>query len=613
VLRSGYGIFSAFVVFLLVRSSPLLALPVEELDPNREWRLKDLNISGNQKIGSSELQDALSTKPRPWYAPWRQRPVFDPAVFTSDLERIVGFYKDKGFFEAKVSHDLDVDEKEGLITAKIFVTEGEAVRVTQLSVEISDVPELKPETAALLAKAPLQEGNNFSVDAYQRTETELKEFLYDKGRALVQIERKAEIILEKHEARVFYTIRAGPECRLGPTSVEGLKDVQEYVVSRELAYRPGDPFSGKALRETERNLRELDLFSVIAIDPQPSATDPSAVPVRIRLEEKPPREILVGLGYGTEDQLRGQFRWRNNNWLGGARRLELAVKASFIKRELDLQFLQRHFLGLNNRFVVDLGPRQFDEPGYFLNSARLQPRIERKFSDHFTGFVAYRGEYDQLSNVPSASLQELGRFAKKGFLSALSLGFLLNEANDALNPTRGWVLSFLGEQVGGFLGGRYDFFKLLGEVKGYYPLAEKTVFASRLKLGFAEPLHHGEEVPIFERFYAGGSNSVRGYGRSRLGPLSRSDDPLGGRSLIEGSFELRQQLTEKVGGAVFIDFGQVSLHSFDVPIDNLKFAAGFGVRYTTPVGPMRFDLGFPFQKPPGDRPWQIHFSIGQSF
>ena len=139
------------------------------------------------------------------------------------------------------------------------------------------------------------------------------------------------------------------------------------------------------------------------------------------------------------------------------------------------------------------------------------------------------------------------------------------------------------------------------------------MFASRLKIGFAEPLHGGEEVPIFERFYSGGSASVRGYGRSRLGPLSTSDDPLGGRSLIEGSFELRQQFTEKIGGALFVDFGQVSLRSFDVPVDDLRFSAGIGGRYTTPAGPVRLDLGFPFRPPNGDRAWQIHFSIGQSF
>ncbi len=611
-VASGCVAGTALLAFLLLGSSPLLAIPVEELDPNREWRIKDLNISGNNQIGSSELQDVLSIKTRPWYAPWQSRPVFDPAVFASDLERIPRFYQDKGYYEAKVTHDLSVDDSEGLVTVNLEVSENDPIRVGQISADIVDAPELKPELQALLKKLPLREGEIFAVDAYQRSESQIKEFFYDKSRAAITIQRKAEVILDRHVANVSYILNAGPETQFGATTVEGLKDVEESVVLRELTYKPGEAFAGTKLRNTEKNLRELDLFSQIVIEPQPSLPATS-VPVKVRLEEKPPREIKIGIGYGTEEQLRGQARWRNNNWLGGGRRLEVGVKASFIARELDFHFLQPHFLGPNNRFIVNAGPQQFDEPGYFLDALRLQPKIERKFSDHLTGFLAYRVEYDRLSKVEPATIQVLQPFEKKGLLSGLSAGFLWNNANDPLNPTSGWTLSFLGEQFGSFLGGKFDLYRLLGEARGYYPLAEKTVFASRLKLGFAEPLHKGKEVPLFERLYAGGSDSVRGYGRSRLGPLSTSDDPLGGRSLIEGSFELRQQFTDKIGGALFVDFGQVSLRSFDVPIDNLRFSAGFGVRYTTPVGPVRLDLGFPFRPPNGDRAWQIHFSIGQSF
>jgi outer membrane protein insertion porin family/translocation and assembly module TamA len=600
------------VVFFLRYSSLSLAMPVEELDPNRGWRTKDLIISDNKEIGSSEVEDVLSTKTRPWYAPWRARPVFDPAVFASDLERIVKFYQDRGYYETKVTHDLAVDDQDGSVAATIYVTEGEPIRVAKISVEIVDAPELKPDVDALLGRLPLREGQLFAVDPYQRTEVQIRDFFYDKGRAAIAIQRKAEVILDRHVANVSYTLNAGPQTQFGTTTVEGLKNVEESIILQELTYKPGEQFSGTALRTTEKNLRELDLFGQIIIEPQPSLPD-TAVPVKIRLQEKPPREIRVGLGFGSEDKVRGQIRWRNYNWLGGARRLEVGAKASFITRELDLQFLQPHFLAPENRFMITFGPQQFDEPGYLLNATRLHTRLERKFTDRFTGFLAHRLEYENLSEVPDASLLALGPFDKKGLLSGLSAGFLWNNANDLLNPTSGWTLSFAAEEVGGFLGGRFDLYKLQSDVRGYYPLAETTVFASRLKLAWAEPLRSDEDVPLFERFYAGGGNSVRGYGRSRLGPLSTSDDPLGGRSVIEGSFELRQQFTEKIGGAVFVDFGQVSLRSFNVPVDNLKFSAGFGVRYTTPVGPLRLDIGFPFDPPRGDRSWQIHFSIGPSF
>jgi len=286
-----------------------------------------------------------------------------------------------------------------------------------------------------------------------------------------------------------------------------------------------------------------------------------------------------------------------------------------------------------------LTPQQLDEPGYLLNMTRIQPRFDRTFTEKFTGFVAYRLEYDQLSKVSPETIQALQgvttsasppsplsllfpppvmppprEFIRKGVLSGLSLGLLWDGTDDPLNPSRGGVTSFTAEQVGGVLGGDFNFYKLQGEGKVYHRLTEEMVLAGRLKLGFADPFNGSmSEVPLFERFFAGGSNSVRGYGRHRLGPLSASDDPFGGRSLIEGALELRRQFTTKIGGAVFLDFGQVSVRSFDFPIDNLKYAVGFGVRYTTPAGPLRLDLGFVLEPPRGDQSWQVHFSIGQFF
>jgi outer membrane protein insertion porin family/translocation and assembly module TamA len=603
---------SVFLLLALFWLEPLPAIPVEALDSAREWRVKDVIITGNEKFSTGELEEILTTKTRDWYAFWRSRPVFDPAAFAADLERLARFYQAHGYYEAKVSHDLEVDREEGLVVAKIMIHEGEPARVGRISLELVDAPELKPELEALLPKLPLKEGEIFSEVAYQLTETGLKAFLYDRSRARVEVQRKAEVILERREARVFYTVKAGPETRFGSTTIQGLKDVSEEIVSRELTYKPGEPFSGQALRESEQNLRQLDLFSLIRFELENRPQDPTIVPIDVQLAERPPREIRVGIGYGTEDQLRGQLRWRHNNWLGGARKLEIGAKASFIARELELSFVQPHFLGAKNRFLLNLKPHQLDEPGFFLNATRLQSRIERKFTRNLTGFIGHRVEYDRLDDVSSVTIARLEDFEREGVLSGLSMGLLWNKADDPLNPTKGWTLSFAAEQVGGFLGGDFSFYKLQGEAKGYYPLAAKTVFASRLKLGFADPFDGGKEVPLFERFYAGGSASVRGFGRHRLGPLA-GDDPLGGRSLIEGSFELRQQFTDTLGGALFIDFGQVSVRSFKLPMDDLRFAGGFGVRYATPIGPLRLDIGFPFRPPRNDASWQIHFSVGQSF
>lgn len=616
-------ILANFIALFLICATAL-AIPVQSLDTSRDWVIKGLDLKGNKHFSSGDIEEILQTKTRPWYTPWRERPRFDPETFAADLQRVERFYQSKGYYEARVSHDLEVDEERQLVTPTIIVEENAPVTLKQLSIQVTDHPEMQAELEALRPEFSLKPGKTFTEEDYQQTEARIRDFFYDHGRAHVKIARKAQVFPDERQADVSYSVAAGPPTVFGETRIEGLDKVTQSVVVRELDYKPGETFSGKALRDTRRNLQQLDLFGEIAVEPDTADESATVIPVVARLKEKPPHEIKIGIGYGTEDQLRGQVRWRDNNFFGGARQLEIGAKVSFIAREIDARFVQPHFLGQNNRFIATLGPKQFVEPAYTLNLTRFQPRFERKFSEQFSAFFGYRIEYDDLTKFSKAIFSFpnparrhghiLDDFPTHGWLSAFGLGALWNTTDDKQNPTRGWSHSLLFEQAGGPWSGSYDFYKITGESKYFYPLAERTILASRVKVGFADNFDGSKEVPIFERFFAGGSSSNRGYGRNLLGPLSPHHDPIGGKSLLEGSVELRQlQLYKQLGGVLFIDFGQVSLHKFDPPVKDLKFAAGFGFRYPTPIGPVRLDFGFPFQPRERDRSWQIFFDIGQSF
>ena len=138
--------------------------------------------------------------------------------------------------------------------------------------------------------------------------------------------------------------------------------------------------------------------------------------------------------------------------------------------------------------------------------------------------------------------------------------------------------------------------------------------AARARAGIADAFGQSDDVPLFRRFYAGGINSTRGYARWMLGPLSDKDDPVGGRTLVEGHLELRTPIWRDLGGVVFLDVGEVRRQAYRLSASDLQFGAGVGVRYHTIVGPLRLDLGSPFpQAPRGEPSWQIHFSIGQAF
>jgi len=266
--------------------------------------------------------------------------------------------------------------------------------------------------------------------------------------------------------------------------------------------------------------------------------------------------------------------------------------------------------------------QQDEEDAYTLDRTRVSPRLEWQPTRTVTTYAFYRGEYDSLGSVNPTILHNpkfAGYAPRNSLLSGFGFGGDWNGADDPLDPRRGWVASAVVEPVGGVLGGDVSLIRGVGEARFYQPLPFDVFLATRIRVGAEDPTDGSHEIPLFERFYAGGVNSVRGYGRYDVGPRVHDvvrgggNDPIGGRSLLESSLELRRPITEELSLAVFADTGLVSLKTLDYPLGDLQVGAGFGLRYRTPVGPVRVDLGFPADRRSGDAAWQVDFGVGQAF
>ena len=605
-------IILSFWLLGFLGNNPVYAVPLAELDDTKEWRVDQIVVSGNKLISEAEVRDEILTKARPWYQFWSPRPVFDPVTFEADLERLRRFYEARGYYHAVVAHDLLVDEADSLIEIALRIEEGPPVLITAIDVRVvGELPET--ERPALPETLPLKRGEIFQEAPYLQAEQMLREVFLRKGYAHIESKRRAEVNVDDRQAQVEYTITPGPPAVFGATEIRGVDSVERYLIERELAYRPGESFSSEKIAATRARLLGLDLFSSVRVAPAPTTGKPTVVPMSVEVVERPYREFKIGAGYSTEEEFRGQVEWRHLNWLGGGRRLAVQGKYSAIVESGAVELIQPHFLTPTSKAVLNLKYEKEEEDTFDRKLGRFAPRVDHQFSPSLSGFVGFRVEYDNLSNIAPATVRALGGVREEGILSGPAIGLVWNTRDSPFEPKNGEVLSLTFEQAGVIWGGDYRFFKITGEAKKYYAIGWDTVFAARLKLGLGDAIGAKDRFPIFERFYAGGENSVRGYGRRRLGPLSDSDDPLGGLSLLEGSVELRRPIWRDLAGAVFVDFGQVALRPFDVRIANLNFSAGFGLSYKTPVGPVRLDVGFPFQKPPNDRPWQIHFSIGAFF
>ncbi len=590
------------------------AVQLDALDPAAEWRLADLDFRGPRALSAATLRDAMVTQARPWYQAWRfwrPDPPFDPIAFREDLERIRRLYRNHGYYETAVHHDIELPADGNAVRAVVYVEEGPPVHVASIEIRYQGVPVPPPEAARIRAGLPLDDGDVFAQPEYAAGEAYLRTWFRDRGFARVTVDRRAEVDVGARTAVVSYAVDTGLPSVFGDVRVVGTETVDPAVVRRELAFRPGQPFRQQLLDETRDRLVALRLFRSIRIQEDPG-TDPR-VGVRVRVVEGPSREVRLGLGYDTEEGVRGLATWRDYDFFGGARQLGFTARASLLRRTFVADFLQPHVPTRTARTRLVASHDQEDEETYTNDRSRLSPRLEWQVRPWLAAYAFYRIEYDSLSDVNEIVRRAFPAIAPDhGILSGLGFGADLHATDDVVDPTRGWVASTSVEPVGGVLGGDFSFVRMIGEVRRYQPLVGRLGLALRGRLGAAEPTGDDEDVPLFERLYAGGINSVRGYERRHVGPLI-GDDPLGGRSLIEGSVELRHPVTERIGAAVFLDAGRVSAASFDWAPDDLRYGAGVGVRYRTPVGPLRLDLGFPFDPPADDAAWQVHVSIGQVF
>lgn len=575
-------------------------------------RLGKLRLRGNDSISRRKLVAEMNTQPRPWYRFWAKRPKFVVEDLRSDVERLERYYEANGRYQTKVRYAIVRRADNTRVDVDIDIAEAEAIPVGQLRlVDEANEPISLPED--LVAALPLRVGEAFNEAAYRDTEVLLREGLRDRGHARARVTREATIDVGGRSADVVYHIAAGPECVYGTVEIEGTKNVAPYIVERELDLEAGQPFRPQQLIDARDRLLELGLFSSVQILAADSELDNPVVDLLVRVEERPFRDIRVGVGYGSEDEFRAQFRWANRNWLGGGRRLSFDAKYSSIETSGIATLVQPHLFSPHLRGIVEAGHDQLDEDTFLLNETRIRPRVEWRLSSKLVLWGGYRLARIQLNNFDAETADALGGIRRRGYISGPIVGLVRTSLDDALDPHRGGVVSLIAEQSGLWWSGDFDYYKLSAEMKRFYPIPGAVTFGMRAKIAVVDDLDSHLDVPLHERLFVGGDRSVRGYGRHRLGPRSSTDEPLGGQSAIEGSLELRRRIWEALGGAVFFDFGEVSTQPYRYLRDRFELAAGFGITYATPVGPLRLDLGIPFDPPGDDQAWQIHFSVGQFF
>lgn len=607
---SSYVRLVLFAALLMLLPAPAWALRLDQLKPGKTYRIDRIVLSGNHAVSDSDLLAQMTTKARPFYLVWQKRPDFDSDVFAEDLKRLALLYRSHGYFQAHLNYDLKVNGD--LITPEIKITENHPVHVQQVRVMVNR--HRLPPRSPLYARLKVKPRSAFDAAAYQDSEQIVRDYYLNEGYAHATAQRWAEVNVSEDAVRIWYFVQPGVKGVFGKTTVVGNKEVARRIITRELDYTPGQPFSQTQLDASRDRLLKLGLFSVVRLTPHLNKKNPRVVPIHLTVRERPRHSIDIGGGYNTQSQFVANFAWHDMNWMGGGRQLTATVRYSNIDSYARITLTQPWLFNLRaTSGILNFGEDIQQVPPYTLFGTRFLPSIRYAFSEKTRAFIGYRLEYDKLTSVDYQVVNELGGLRMSGVVSGPEAGFTSDTTDDLFNPTRGYVLDLEAMQAGEIFGGDYDFYRFWGQIKHYHLLGWNTVLATRLKMGTGDSFGSLINYPLFYRFFIGGEGSVRGWRYWMLGPHTPDNTPIGGLSDIEGSIELRRPLWQKLSGAAFVDFGQLSTHAYDIPISDLEFSAGPALSYATPVGPVRIDLGIPFQKPRDQYQWQVYFSIGQYF
>ncbi|HVO32257.1 MAG TPA: outer membrane protein assembly factor BamA, partial [bacterium] len=454
----------------------------------------------------------------------------------------------------------------------------------------------------------------------------LTERYSDDGYAFANIYPLTDTNEEKKTIAIVYSVQKGQKVYIERINVRGNSITRDKVVRRELLINEGDLFNGTRLKQSKENLTRLGYFEDVTFSTPRGSKDDQMV-LNIDVKEKPTGIFSVGAGFSSAENFVFTAQIQKNNFLGYGYSISAAANVSSLQQRFDLQFLDPFFFDTDWTAGVDLYNRQLvyrsytrvDRGGDLSFGHYLDPRREAHVS------ATYRLADTKVQDVATALRPIFGR---PGLTSSVVGTVSWDKRDNRLFPTKGFLASASAEYAGGPLAGDLDFVRFTYNARGFYPVGiEAFQPVVRANATFGQIFTtNGTPIPIFEKFTAGGINSVRGYVLNSLGPSIRvmgTGDPqapdqkfvVGGNELAILNLELEFPIIKpaQIRGVVFYDMGNALQAGQAVTFGDLRRSYGFGVRWFSPIGPLRFEWGFPIERHSDEAPRQFEFTIGSFF
>ncbi len=602
-----------------------------KVDEGNRVRIHEIKFEGAHHLEPSKLRRVMQTKQQWLFSFITGAGNLDREVLKSDIERLTAYYYDNGYIDVKIDEPVIERTDDGLVIT-IKLDEGAVYTVGDVKV----AGDLLPDNDELLKDIHMKSGETFRAGQLREDISYLTEEYGDRGYAFVNVTPDTAVNPTTRTVDVTYQVGKGPEVSFNRIEITGNTKTRDKVIRRELRVQEQQRFSGSALRKSQERLRRLGFFEDVNLTTRKAEAE-DKLNLIVDVKEAPTGSFAAGAGISSGESFLFNVRLAEINLFGRGQRLVLNADIGSIRRNFSLSFTEPYFrdseltLGVE-AFNWQLQFNEFTRGGTGGAIRALYPLPALGYKSFF-GFsledtrvgLEYRIEQAEISDVSPTAATVIRAEQGSELTSSVTPRLFRDTRNHPFDPTAG-SLQDLSVEIAG-LGGTSHFYKAEARGRWYVPVYKSPslgqfVFSQGLQIGYGESYSGpSSELPLFERYFPGGINSIRGYEVRTLGPrvpvfddrgrLLRLD-AIGGSQQFISNTEIIFPIVESLGlrGVLFFDAGDAFTAARGIDFTDLRLAYGAGIRWLSPIGPLRIEVGFPVNRRVDDSAQAVSFSFG---
>ena len=578
-----------------------------EIDEGKKFHIDKIIFVGNSAFSAGKLKGLMGTSEESLLSWVTSAGDLNEENLSQDMASLASFYQNQGYIQARIG-EPEIKFEEAGIVITIRIVEGPQFKVGEVTMSGDLI--IPPEQ--LLEKLKILEEEYYNRDILRLDVITLTDIYADEGYANVDIAPRIAQDPEQLVVNIAFDVAKGQQVYFEEIIISGNSKTRDKVIRRQLQVYEQELYGGRRLKRSIRNLYRLDYFEDIKVDTVKGSAD-DKMKLRIDVTEKNTGAFSFGAGYGNVEYLFLTASVSERNLFGRAQTLALKGQLGAKTRKFTLSFTEPWLFDIPLSAGVDIYNWNYNYSTYDKDSIGGKLRFGYPVIDFTRINLTYTYDIADIKNVSDDAANSIKNDAGEHIKSSLTTRLRYDSRNDRFHPTQGSSHSGSYEFAG--IGGTVGFNKIIGETGWYFPLIWKTVGVLHGKAGYVKALE-GKTLPDYEKFYMVGIDALRGFERDDLSPRDENGSEIGGNKFVQANVEVRFPLVPQAGvyGVVFFDTGDIYAESEDIELDNLRESAGVGIRWLSPMGPVRLEYGWildPKQTDSASGNWE--FSMASAF